>query len=57
MRQTNPVLTTQHKQHIATVVKHKPSTPPPTPSKPDDGQTEWRRFKSECVLLKGRGGK
>jgi len=24
---------------------------------PNDGKAEWVRFKSECVLLKGRSGK
>lgn len=35
--------------------KPKPNIGTPVPKKPkqDDGKAEWKRFKSECVLLKG----
>lgn len=36
------------------LTQHKPAGVTVTPkAKPDDGAAEWRRFKSECVLLKG----
>ena len=46
------------KQNITQRVKPtKPSFGTVVPKKPkqDDGASEWVRFKSECVLLKGRG--
>ena len=54
MKTQNPVLTSQHKMLISTVVK--PTQPKPagvTVTPKDDGKAEWLRFKAECVLLKG----
>ena len=44
------------KQNITQRVKPtKPNIGTPVPKKqPDDGKAEWVRFKSECVLLKGK---
>jgi hypothetical protein len=44
------------KQNITQRVKPtKPNIGTPAPKK-DDGASEWVRFKSECVLLKGKRG-
>jgi hypothetical protein len=50
-------------QAILLMVKTKATKDKPKPKKvlgdgnPNDGRIEWARFKTECVLLKGRSVK